>query len=375
MNMMRFGNSGIITKIKSLSYITSTPKKILGKDLGIFGPRKENSCKFEGSDILLDGPADAKIGKDDPSGYFLIEDTFYNDILRLGPLHLYQLFGGGGYRRGGDGCGGGEREGGVCYRISIVFCVVRGKLDSTADSHSDTEGRTWNDNVIWVKGNWLQSDDEELLDLQFRTVKQSVKSTVERKKSLLDEVVEEEIELELVLEGLGLSRKSRLIVSRTREVEERARLAAHHGEEDTSKMVTRLVKRIWLSIEQGKSKLKKAKNEHENELARAKIEAMKEVRMGHHLMVKCYSGEEVNAIKTDTYVEEEDEEEAEAVGVVDGMKEANENKEDQYVKAHLRLEKLNQAISEQTLQVEEKDSEIKKGLEELSEATKRAKKL
>ncbi|KAF6141124.1 hypothetical protein GIB67_006569 [Kingdonia uniflora] len=60
-------------------------------------------------------------------------------------------------------------------------------------------GRIWNDNIIWVKGNFLQRDDEELLDLRFRSVKQSVKSTVERKESLLDEVIEEETELELVM--------------------------------------------------------------------------------------------------------------------------------------------------------------------------------
>ncbi|KAF6164068.1 hypothetical protein GIB67_017652 [Kingdonia uniflora] len=55
--------------------------------------------------------------------------------------------------------------------------VVKGKLDSTTDSHSDTEG---------------------------------VKSTVERKKSLLDKVAEEETELELVLGELGLNRKKRV---------------------------------------------------------------------------------------------------------------------------------------------------------------------
>ncbi|KAF6138858.1 hypothetical protein GIB67_018589 [Kingdonia uniflora] len=64
-----------------------------------------------------------------------------------------------------------------------------------------------------------------------------------------------------------------------KEVEERARLAVLHGEEDTSKMVARLVKGIWLG----------------------------------------YYKEEMDAIKADTYAEEEDEEEAEAVGVVDGL--------------------------------------------------------
>ncbi|KAF6162659.1 hypothetical protein GIB67_013273 [Kingdonia uniflora] len=50
-------------------------------------------------------------------------------------------------------------------------------------------GRTWNGNVIWVKG---------------------MKSQVERKESLLDEVAEEKAEPKFVLEGLGLSRKKKV---------------------------------------------------------------------------------------------------------------------------------------------------------------------
>ncbi|KAF6165590.1 hypothetical protein GIB67_021860, partial [Kingdonia uniflora] len=265
----------------------------------------------------------------------------------------------------------------------LYSSVVRGKLDSTADSHSDTEAcRTWYDYIIWVKGNCLQRDDEEPLDLQFRSVKQSVQSTVERKESLLDEVAVEETELELVLEGLSLNRKRGLIVGRTSlaqpnpikpgkvalmdmkkqmlkalpascttgsEVEERARLAILQGEEDTSKMVARLVKGIWLGIEEEKSELKKENIKLENELAKTRAATLKEVkqlkashavtigqlqvetkanldemveerdRLGHHLMLKGYSKEEVNVIKVDTYVEEEDEEEAEALGIVDNL--------------------------------------------------------
>ncbi|KAF6140457.1 hypothetical protein GIB67_014380 [Kingdonia uniflora] len=125
-----------------------------------------------------------------------------------------------------------------------------------------------------------------------------------------------------------------------REVEERARLVALRGEEDTSKMFVRLVKGIWLSIEEDKSELKKAKSELEKDLARAKTEAIKEVRqlkdshvvaigqlqveakanldeivkecdrLGRHLMLKGYSEEEVDAIKANTYVEEGEDEEA-----------------------------------------------------------------
>ncbi|KAF6142803.1 hypothetical protein GIB67_002667, partial [Kingdonia uniflora] len=154
-----------------------------------------------------------------------------------------------------------------------------------------------------------------------------VKSKVERKEYLLDEVAEEETKLELVLERLGLSRKKR--------VDSRLNKA------------TRLIKGIWLGIEEEKSELKKINVELEKELARSRTDALKEVRqlkashavaigqlqlefkanldevvkerdrLGRHLMLKGYSEEEVDAIKADTYVEEEDEEEVKAVGIVD----------------------------------------------------------
>ncbi|KAF6153123.1 hypothetical protein GIB67_034845 [Kingdonia uniflora] len=320
--------------------------------------------------------------------------------------------------------------------------VVRGKLDSTADSHLHTEaGRTWNDNIIWVKGNCLQRDDDKLLDLQFRSVKK-----MERKESLLDEVTKE-TELQLVLRELGLSRKKRVesrskkvvkakstrsmpgvdggkrqtsgeevraktprsgssaqpnlttskitqkflkkqmkkalpasgttvsgevaqglrrrveplggsgekvaegryaSVDDLKEVNERARLMILHGKEDTSQVVARPVKGIWLSIEEQESGLKKEKIELEKNLAQAKADALKEVmqlkavhavaigqlqveakanfgeiavehdKLGRHLMMKGYSQEEVDAIKADTYAEEE-EEEAKVLGVVDGL--------------------------------------------------------
>ncbi|KAF6145308.1 hypothetical protein GIB67_017019 [Kingdonia uniflora] len=180
-------------------------------------------------------------------------------------------------------------------------------------------GQTLNDNIIWVKCNFLQRDDEELLDLRFRSVKQ--KKVVEGQSASMDDL---------------------------KEVEERARLAILQGKEDMSQMVVRLVKGIWLGIEEQESKLKKAKSELEINLARAKTEALKEVRqlkaahaiiisqlqaeakanldetveehdrLGHQLMLKGYSQEEVDAIKADTYVEE-DEEEAEVLGVIDGL--------------------------------------------------------
>ncbi|KAF6161305.1 hypothetical protein GIB67_009192 [Kingdonia uniflora] len=188
-----------------------------------------------------------------------------------------------------------------------------------------------------------------------------VKSKVERNKSLLNEVAEEETELELVLEGLGLSRKKRLDSSSAQPNPVKPRkmalkyskkwmLKAHPASGTTgSGEVAHLVKGIWLGIEEGKSELKKENAELEKELAQSRTDALKEVRLlkashavaigqlqvetkanldemveecvrlGRHLMLKGYSEEEVDAIKADTYAEEEDEEEVEAVEIVDSL--------------------------------------------------------
>ncbi|KAF6148736.1 hypothetical protein GIB67_019344 [Kingdonia uniflora] len=351
--------------------------------------------------------------------------------------------------------------------------VVRRKLNSSADSHPDIEGRTWNDNIIWVKGNCLQRDDEELLDLQFRSVKQSVKSTVEMKEYLLDEVAEEKTEIELVLGELGLSKKKR--------VECRSKSSAEPFDEQYAhKFPKRQIKKalptsdttVSGEAEQGKrrrvgplggsgEKVVEGRfvsgDDHKEVKERTGLAILQGKEDTNHL---GYSQEEVDAIKADTYAEEE-EEEAEVLGVVDGldgvssqtvldsqrddvelskggsekvvkemslrindlesglvreietskallsaqaelqveldasrvredhilmcnrkfaeqfdrMKEVNANQKDQYVKVHFRLEKLNQVISDLTRQVEEKESGIKRGLEDLSEETERAENL
>ncbi|KAF6137167.1 hypothetical protein GIB67_030931 [Kingdonia uniflora] len=217
--------------------------------------------------------------------------------------------------------------------------VVRGKLDSSADSHPDTEG---------------------------------VKSILERKETFLDEVSEEETKLEIFLGELGLSKK-KIVKSRSKKVvkahstssaqsnlttskiaqkfskseikkalstsgttvsggvaqgkRRRVKSLRDLGEKvdegrsasmDDLKEVAHLVKGIWLGIEEQESELTKAKSELEKNLARAKMEALKQVRLGHHLMLMGYSQEEVDTIKADTCVEEE-EEEAEVLGVMDGL--------------------------------------------------------
>ncbi|KAF6173617.1 hypothetical protein GIB67_022976, partial [Kingdonia uniflora] len=216
-----------------------------------------------------------------------------------------------------------------------------------------------------------------------------VKSTVERKESLLDEVAEEETELKL-----GLMKEKRQVsgeeartnpsktpgtdssaqpnpvkpskvalkypkkqmlkalpasgATESGEVKKEKRMRVESSTEKVTE-VARFVKGIWLGIEEEKSKTKKAKCKLEKELAQAKTEAMKGVRqlkafhimaigklkvkakanldemveehdrLGRHLMLKGYSEEEVDAIKADTYAEDGDDEEVEAVGVVDGL--------------------------------------------------------
>ncbi|KAF6137102.1 hypothetical protein GIB67_030866 [Kingdonia uniflora] len=243
----------------------------------------------------------------------------------------------------------------------LYSSVVRVKLDSTVDSYSDTEGQTWNDNIIWVKGNYLQRDDEEPLDLRFRTIKQSVKSSVERKESLLDKVAEEKTELELVLEGFGLSRQKRV--------------------DSRLNKVARLVKGIWLGIEEEEKRwmpLRRTPMLRRKMRRKRKWKHRDHGRSGWYFLPDVYlSGDNVELpeggsekVELDSSHSREDDVlmcNREFAEQFDWMKEANENREVQYVKAHFRLMELTQAISDLALQIEEKDSEIKKGVKELVE--------
>ncbi|KAF6157124.1 hypothetical protein GIB67_041585, partial [Kingdonia uniflora] len=70
-------------------------------------------------------------------------------------------------------------------------------------------GRMWNDYIIWVKGDYLQRQDEEPMKLLYRTVKKSPQSKVTKKESLLDTVAREEVELEVVLKEFCIYRYNR----------------------------------------------------------------------------------------------------------------------------------------------------------------------
>ncbi|KAF6173941.1 hypothetical protein GIB67_039892 [Kingdonia uniflora] len=133
-----------------------------------------------------------------------------------------------------------------------------------------------------------------------------------------------------------------------KEVEEKAKLAALHGEEEMSKMAARLIKGLCLGVEEEKAELKRKKVELKRNVARLKTDLLKEGkwmealkasqvvgvnnihakarenleevvaerdRLGRHLMSKGYFKDEVDAIRADTYIEEEEDEEIEDVTV------------------------------------------------------------
>ncbi|KAF6175841.1 hypothetical protein GIB67_003329, partial [Kingdonia uniflora] len=200
-------------------------------------------------------------------------------------------------------------------------------------------------------GNCLQRDDEEPLDLLFRTLKQT-SGTIRSSEGDGKEKWRR-------IKPLGRSREriteeQFIVEDDLKAVEERAKLAAHHGEEDVSKMVARLIRGAWIKIEEEKSELEKGKIELEQKLAQSKVDVIKEEnklealkashvvaighlqsearvtlvvveaerkRLGRHLISKGYSEDKVDAIKADTYIEEGDNEEVEEVvmGVIDGL--------------------------------------------------------
>ncbi|KAF6141587.1 hypothetical protein GIB67_023759 [Kingdonia uniflora] len=229
-----------------------------------------------------------------------------------------------------------------------------------------------------------------------------VKSTMDRKDSLLGEVAEEGNELELLLGKLSLSGKKR-VKSKSKKVAKaqsaRSMTGVDEGtgqiseDEVRAKTPGRVGSRItwgcgWLDgvspqivldnqgddvelPEDGSEKVVKEMslriNHLESGLAR-ELETSKAL-----LSVQAELQVELDASRTC-------EDHAlmcnqEFVEYFDRMKEVNENSEHRFVKVYFRLEKLNQVIYDLTRQVEEKDYGIKKGLVDLSEATKSAENL
>ncbi|KAF6161421.1 hypothetical protein GIB67_009300 [Kingdonia uniflora] len=197
----------------------------------------------------------------------------------------------------------------------------------------NSASQAWNDNVIWVKGNCHQRDDEEPLDLLFRILKQSPKSRVERKDSLLDEVTEKEVEIEFVLEGLGQSRKKR-IGRKSIKVQKSQLTRPMAGVDDGKKMGTG-----------GEASGTTGSSEVDKKEKRRRIEPSG--RSGEKVTEECRGR----------------------------VREGNENIEDRHVKVHFKLIEATQAVVDLTRKVEEKDAKIEKGIKELAESKEHAIKL
>ncbi|KAF6175848.1 hypothetical protein GIB67_003336 [Kingdonia uniflora] len=284
-------------------------------------------------------------------------------------------------------------------------------------------GQPWNNNVIWVKGDYLQRDDEEPIELLYRTIKQSPKSEVTKKESLLDTVAQEGTELKArlitgtngskqketdgkrrvnlpkasgvdfvgVSESIMSSKLTRTfpmkqmlkqdrpaVEDELKVMVEKVRLAAQNGEEEMSKMAARLMKGICLGVKEEKAELRKRIVELEMNIVNLEKVVTERDRLGHHLKSEGYSEDEVNAIMADTYVEEEGDDEVEdaVVGVIDGLDGVSPQMiEDQHVKVHFKNFEATQTAVNLPRKIEEKDVEINKGQKELAEIKEHAVKL
>ncbi|KAF6141581.1 hypothetical protein GIB67_023753 [Kingdonia uniflora] len=184
-----------------------------------------------------------------------------------------------------------------------------------------------------------------------------------------------------------------------KEVEEKARLAPLHEAKEMSKMS---------DLSKKGKRLEALKASQVVEINKLRMEARMDLdevvsernRLGRLLISKGYYEDEVEAIRTNTYVEEEvkddtigvvdrldgmtprsaklesarlREDEArqcnqESVEEFDKMREANEDREDRHVKVHFKFVEATQAIVDLTRQIEEKDAKIEKGQKESREA-------
>ncbi|KAF6161406.1 hypothetical protein GIB67_009285 [Kingdonia uniflora] len=368
--------------------------------------------------------------------------------------------------------------------VESIFKIGRSSVDEVSTSgrtnETDSGGKRGLEQFPGFPGQLVSYPPGSDAFKEFYKVKRAiggkwgVKSTVERKESLLDEVAEEETKLELVLGELGLSRM-KIVESKLKKVAKAQPTRSMKGVDEgtrqtyeeeirartpgsgssaqpdltTSKIackiskrqikkslpvssttVAYLVKGIWLGIEEQESELKNVKSELEKNLARAKTDARKEVKQlkaAHamaigHLQVEAKANLDKTAMKRDrldgvspqTVLDNQGDDvelleggsekvvkemslrindiksglareretskallsvqaelqveldtsrvcedltlmcNQEFVEQFDRMKEANENREDQYVKAHFRLDKLNHVVSDLTRQVERK---------------------
>ncbi|KAF6147981.1 hypothetical protein GIB67_024156 [Kingdonia uniflora] len=71
-------------------------------------------------------------------------------------------------------------------------------------------GRVWNDNLLWVSGEFLQRFDEEPLELNNRTITKGINCKVSRKQSFIDVIFREGTGLKVALKESEISRFKRV---------------------------------------------------------------------------------------------------------------------------------------------------------------------
>ncbi|KAF6150354.1 hypothetical protein GIB67_034053, partial [Kingdonia uniflora] len=244
----------------------------------------------------------------------------------------------------------------------------------------NSAGRPWNNNVIWVNGDCLQRDDEEPMKLMFRAVKQykctngSKKKGTDRERRVnspeapgVDYTVLPETTISSKLAQMFPKKQmlnhpltsSTTGSGKVAEKPKRRRVKPYEKSGVKTVEDRPAIKYDWkvveekARVEEEKADLRKMKVELERNVTRLKADMSKEGkrlealkasqvveinnlkaearvnfeevvaerdRLVHHLMSKGYSEDEVDAIRADTYVEEEDEEvEDDVAGVVDGL--------------------------------------------------------
>ncbi|KAF6142780.1 hypothetical protein GIB67_023262 [Kingdonia uniflora] len=384
---------------------------------------------------------------------------------------------------------------------SNVICRVVVDMETSTVNEESTSGRSAeSENVESEKED--ERDDEEPIELLCRIVKQCPTSKVKRKKSLLDIVGQEGIELEVVLKELHISRKKRannksekvqksqatrlmtgvggnkeggadgqrrVVLPKASEVdfadvpesttsskliqaflkkrmlkrgstsgttgkdrlgeedelkvvEDRENLAIRNGEEEMSKMATRLMKGVCLRMEEEKAKLKKGKAEPKNKVDHLKIklaregkrfDSVKAVRKGKISELAAKAGKNLEVVELkemcliikelenelakekdastsllssqaelqveleSAHLSEEETRQCsqEFTAEFDRMREANEDREDHRVKVHFKFIEATQTVDDLTRKILEKNAEISKGHKELAETKEKAAKL
>ncbi|KAF6135252.1 hypothetical protein GIB67_035323, partial [Kingdonia uniflora] len=202
----------------------------------------------------------------------------------------------------------------------------------------------------------------------------------------------------------------------------RAMESGEAAEKKKKRRAASLMKGICLRIEEERAELKKKKAELERRIARLKSDLSKEgkrlealkasqvVKINKLRAEERVDLDEVEAIRTDTYVEEEEaEDDVVGVGVLDRldgmsprtvelesarlcevdarqcnhefaeefdrMREANKNREDQHVKMYFKFVEATKTAVDLAQQIEESDTKIEKGQKELEELKEHAAKL